>query len=67
MKMQTVHNLIKMLESNGIVIRRARGTHLMARNPETGKTYTMSMKYVNRVGLEKGFKDAEKYLLKSAA
>ena len=67
MNMHCVHNLVKKLENNGIVIRRAGGTHLMARNPETGKTYTISMKQINKIGVEKGFRDASKILLKSEA
>jgi predicted RNA binding protein YcfA (HicA-like mRNA interferase family) len=67
MNMHTVHNLVKKLENNGIVIRRAGGTHLMARNPKTGKTYTISMKRINRLGTDKEFEHASKILLKSAA
>jgi hypothetical protein len=67
MNMHIVHNLVKKLENMGIVIRNAGGTHLMARNPETGKTYTISMKRVNRLGTEKEFYHASKVLLKSAA
>ena len=67
MNMHCVHNLVKKLENNGIVIRRAGGTHLMARNPKTGKTYTISMKRINRLGTDKEFEHASKILLKSAA
>lgn len=67
MNMHMVHNLVKKLENSGITIRRAGGSHLMARNPETGKTYTISMKQIKRIGVEKGFRDASKILLKSAA
>ena len=67
MNMHIVHNLVKKLENRGIVIRNAGGTHLMARNPENGKTYTISMKRVNRLGTEKEFQHASKVLLKSAA
>ena len=67
MNMHIVHNLVKKLENRGIVIRNAGGTHLMARNPEAGKTYTISMKRVNRLGTEKEFQHASKILLKSAA
>jgi len=64
-----VNKLIKRLENNGVVVRRAKqhGAHLIISNPETGATATIGVKYAERVGIESSFKIATKNLLKSAA
>lgn len=62
-----VNKLVKKLEDTGILIRRAGGTHLVARNPKTGVTTTLSFGHINKIGVENSLRKANKILLKSAA
>jgi predicted RNA binding protein YcfA (HicA-like mRNA interferase family) len=64
-----VNKLIKRLENRGVIVRRAKqhGAHLIARNPKTGITTTIGVKYAERIGVESSFKIVAKTLLTSVA
>jgi predicted RNA binding protein YcfA (HicA-like mRNA interferase family) len=46
-----VKQFVKMLESNGVSVRR-NSNHLIVRHNETGKVYTVGLNYIERLGLE---------------
>ena len=46
-----VKQFVKMLESNGVSVRR-NSNHLIVRNSETGRVYTVGLNYIERMGLE---------------
>jgi predicted RNA binding protein YcfA (HicA-like mRNA interferase family) len=46
-----VKQFVKMLESNGVSVRR-NSNHLIVRHNETGKVYTVGLNYIERMGLE---------------
>ena len=46
-----IKQFVKMLESEGVSVRR-NSNHLIVRNSETGKVYTVGLNYIERMGLE---------------
>jgi len=46
-----IKQFVKMLESEGISVRR-NSNHLIVRNSETGKVYTVGLNYIEKLGLE---------------
>jgi len=46
-----IKQFVKMLESEGVSVRR-NSNHLIVRNSETGKVYTIGLNYIERMGLE---------------
>ena len=46
-----IKQFVKILESEGISVRR-NSNHLIVRNSETGKVYTVGLNYIERMGLE---------------
>jgi hypothetical protein len=46
-----IKQFVKMLESEGVSVRR-NSNHLIVRNSETGKVYTVGLNYIERLGLE---------------
>jgi len=46
-----IKQFVKMLESEGVSVRR-NSNHLIVRNSETGKVYTVGLNYIEKLGLE---------------
>jgi hypothetical protein len=46
-----IKQFVKMLESEGVSVRR-NSNHLIVRNSETGRVYTVGLNYIERMGLE---------------
>jgi predicted RNA binding protein YcfA (HicA-like mRNA interferase family) len=46
-----IKQFVKMLESEGVSVRR-NSNHLIVRNSETGKVYTVGLNYIEKLGLK---------------